>query len=117
MLTGAELQAAMDSYHPIRVPALSEYSTLRPSPPRKPISTEVVLPLMPGVPPQVASERPVLPVDEPAWLIRIDIAAWRRCGWMWRLAASVVMRRLRRPLPPELSSKPVEAGRTPGGFA
>lgn len=34
--------------------------------------------------------------DEPVWLVQIDIAAWRRRGWLWRLVASIVVRRLSR---------------------
>jgi hypothetical protein len=32
-------------------------------------------------------------VEEPAWMLQIDISARRRRGWFWRLVGSIVARR------------------------
>ena len=97
MATPAEIYAAMAS---VPRPAVSaEFAPLlRPSmlqpAPRKPISTQIVRTDLYEAPTPVLC--PVRSEDEPVWLLRIDVAAWRRKGWFWRLAASVVVRRAKR---------------------
>lgn len=110
-LAEAMAVAARDTYRP---PPPWMYSTLRPVAPPKPLTpptlptTEIVGTAVPTPPvaSEVPAEVPAAPdstvagatVAEvvPTWEALLDLRVWRSRLWWWRLAASLIVKRLNR---------------------
>jgi hypothetical protein len=91
-------------------PPLWMFSSLRPYTPSKPPkpptteSTEIVRTTSyePPVASAAAPEPPAVPATKveaevvPVWQALVDVTVWRSRPWWWRLAASLVVKRLNR---------------------
>jgi hypothetical protein len=103
-VSNARLFAAMEEAsrsQPIRLPLEWYFPTSLRAVPPVPVSAAVELPESQGLPaavvaPVAVQRLPDAPGEvRPAWQALLDISVWRS-RWLWRLAASLVVKRLSR---------------------